>query len=88
MQFHPIVNSFDPFYAANYLGMKTNCCSKVVQKRAELTPADKIKILEEQRTSLVVKRMGIEKKIQQLEMREAGATREESMVGMERKRGE
>jgi hypothetical protein len=59
-----------------------------VNKRLEATPAEKIKLLEEQRANLLTKRHGIEKKIKQLEMRGAGATRAESMAGMERKRGE
>ena len=61
---------------------------QIAKQRFEATPAEKIKILEEQRVDLVVKRMGIEKKIRQLEMRGAGATRAESMQGQERKRGE
>jgi hypothetical protein len=35
---------------------------------------------------LVAKRIGLERKIHELEMRMNGATREESMQGMERKR--
>jgi hypothetical protein len=35
---------------------------------------------------LVAKRMGLEKKIRELEMRAKGATREESMQGQERRR--
>jgi hypothetical protein len=60
---------------------------QTARERVEATPADKIRMLEEQRVELVVKRMGIEKKIRQLEMRGAGATRAESMEGLERKRG-
>jgi hypothetical protein len=65
-----------------------NTFSQIVKERLEATPAEKIKLLEEQRVNLVAKRMGIEKKIKQLEMRGAGATRAESMAGQERKRGE
>jgi hypothetical protein len=59
-----------------------------MKERLEATPAEKIKLLEEQRVDLLTKRHGIERKIRQLEMRNAGATRAESMAGMERKRGE
>ncbi|EHL00999.1 hypothetical protein GLAREA_02373 [Glarea lozoyensis ATCC 20868] len=61
---------------------------KIMKERLEATPAEKIKLLEQQRIELLTKRHGIEKKIRQLEMRGAGATRAESMAGMERKRGE
>jgi hypothetical protein len=60
----------------------------MVKERLEATPAEKIKLLEEQKVGLLTKRHGIERKIKQLEMRGAGATRAESMAGMERKRGE
>ena len=59
---------------------------KVAKKRLEATTAEKIAQLEEQRGALVAKRMGLEKKIKELEMRANGATREESMVGQERRR--
>ena len=42
--------------------------------------------LEEQKGALIAKRLGLERKIGELEMRAKGATREESMVGRERKR--
>jgi len=35
---------------------------------------------------LIAKRLGLERKIEQLEMRANGATREESMAGRERRR--
>jgi hypothetical protein len=35
---------------------------------------------------LIAKKIGLEKKIHELEMRAQGATREESMVGRERRR--
>ena len=60
--------------------------TQVVQKQHEATPAEKIARLEEQRGALVAKRMGLERKIKELEMRASGATRAESMVGQERKR--
>jgi hypothetical protein len=60
--------------------------NQVVKKRREATPAEKIAQLEEQRGALVAKRLGLERKIRELEMRANGATREESMAGRERKR--
>jgi hypothetical protein len=60
-----------------------------LQKRKqvqEATPAAKIATLEEKRGEMVAKRMGLEKKLKELEMRAQGATREESMAGQERKR--
>jgi hypothetical protein len=59
---------------------------KVAKKRLEATPAEKIAQLVEQRGALVAKRMGLEKKIKELEMRANGATREESIVGQESRR--
>jgi len=59
---------------------------EVVEKRREATPAEKITQLEEQRGGLIAKRIGLEKKIQELEMRAQGASREESMAGRERRR--
>ncbi|KAH7336196.1 hypothetical protein BKA65DRAFT_402698 [Rhexocercosporidium sp. MPI-PUGE-AT-0058] len=50
------------------------------------TPGEKIAQLEEQRGALIAKRLGLEKKIRELEMRAGGATREESMQGQERRR--
>jgi hypothetical protein len=55
-------------------------------KRREATPAEKIAQLEGQRGGLVAKRLGLERKIKELEMRAQGATREESMQGQERRR--
>ncbi|TVY23808.1 hypothetical protein LHYA1_G006776 [Lachnellula hyalina] len=57
-----------------------------VQKRYEATPAEKIAQLEEQRGGLVAKRIGLEKKIQELELRAQGKTWAESREGKERKR--
>ncbi|KAH6668191.1 hypothetical protein B0J14DRAFT_566740 [Halenospora varia] len=54
----------------------------------EASPAQKIAQLEERRGELIAKRLGLEKKIRQVEMRANGATREQSMVGRERRRGE
>jgi len=59
---------------------------QVVQKQREATATEKIAILEEQRQGLMAKRYGLERKINELEMRANGATREESMAGQERKR--
>lgn len=60
--------------------------TQIRQKQREATPAEKIAQLEEQRGGLIAKRMGLEKKIRELEMRAQGATREESMQGRERRR--
>lgn len=57
-----------------------------VQRRREASPTEKIAQLEESRGALVAKRLGLEKKIHELEMRAQGATREESMAGQERRR--
>jgi hypothetical protein len=57
-----------------------------IQRRREATPTEKIAQLEESRGALIAKRLGLEKKIHELEMRAQGATREESMVGQERRR--
>jgi hypothetical protein len=57
----------------------------VVEKRKEATAAEQIAILEEARAGLVSKRMGIEKKLKEIEMRAQGATREESLRGQERR---
>jgi hypothetical protein len=59
---------------------------QAVQKRRQATPAEMIGQLETQRGVLLAKRIGLEKKIHELEMRKLGATREESKQGMERKR--
>jgi hypothetical protein len=52
----------------------------------EATVEQRIAILEEQRGALLAKRMGLEKKIEEVEMRARGATWEESKRGLERKR--
>ncbi|KAH6710917.1 hypothetical protein DL95DRAFT_452446 [Leptodontidium sp. 2 PMI_412] len=68
-------------------GLKTRSEVKQrVEKQREATPGEKIAQLEEQRGGLIAKRLGLEKKIRELEMRAAGATREESMQGQERRR--
>ncbi|KAL2069066.1 hypothetical protein VTL71DRAFT_15404 [Oculimacula yallundae] len=68
-------------------GLKTRSeVQKRVEKAREATPAEKIAQLEEQRGALVAKRLGLERKIKELEMRASGATREESMQGQERRR--
>jgi len=59
---------------------------KAVEKRHENTPTELIQQLETQRGALVAKRLGLEKKLHELEMRNQGATREESKKGLERKR--
>lgn len=68
-------------------GLKTKSeIKEKMKKHREATPEEKIAVLEERRGTLIAKRLGLEKKIQQLEMRAAGATREESMQGQERRR--
>lgn len=68
-------------------GLKTSSeIKQKVEKAREATPAEKIARLEETRGALVAKRLGLEKKIRELEMRANGATREESLAGQERKR--
>jgi len=59
--------------------------NEIVQKRREATPAEKIAQLEEQRGSLIAKRLGLERKIAELEARRNGATHAESKVGQERR---
>ncbi|KAI9732041.1 MAG: hypothetical protein M1818_007636 [Claussenomyces sp. TS43310] len=55
------------------------------QKQREATVDEKMAQLEERRGGLVAKRLGIERKIEELEARKNGATREESKVGRERR---
>jgi hypothetical protein len=59
---------------------------QATQKVRELTPEEKIAQLEEIRETFVTKQMGIQRKIDELERRRSGMTREESMQGRERKR--
>jgi hypothetical protein len=56
------------------------------QKRVEATPAEKIAVLEEQRGALVAKRIGLERKIREVEARAQGKSWGESREGQERKR--
>ncbi|KAF4632225.1 hypothetical protein G7Y89_g5908 [Cudoniella acicularis] len=53
---------------------------QVIQKAIEATPTEKIARLEEQRGELIAKRIGLENKIRQLDMRANGATREEILL--------
>ncbi|KAB8294745.1 hypothetical protein EYC80_006707 [Monilinia laxa] len=70
-------------------GLKTQGEHKQqVRKVREATLAERIAHLEEQRGVLVGKKMGLQKKIEEVDMRRNGATVEESTRGMERKRGE
>ncbi|KAF7853237.1 hypothetical protein EAF04_010739 [Stromatinia cepivora] len=70
-------------------GLKTQGEHKQqIRKIHEATLSERIAHLEEQRGVLVGKRMGLEKKIEEARMRRNGATVEESMRGMERRRGE
>ena len=59
---------------------------QAVERRRENTPTELIQQLETQRGALVAKRLGLEKKLHELEMRNQGATREESKKGLWRKR--
>lgn len=60
--------------------------NQAIEKTREAAPAELIAQLEVQRGGLIAKRLGLEKKLHELEMRNQGATREESKQGMERKR--
>ncbi|QSZ34632.1 hypothetical protein DSL72_007486 [Monilinia vaccinii-corymbosi] len=59
-----------------------------IHKIREATLAERIAHLEGQRGVLVGKKIGLQRKIDEVEMRRGGATREESTRGMERRRGE
>ncbi|KAM3078688.1 hypothetical protein ACMFMG_006554 [Clarireedia jacksonii] len=68
-------------------GLKTTQERKQeIQKAREATVEERIKHLEEQRGALMAKKIGLERKIQEVEMRARGATWEQSRQGMERKR--
>ncbi|KAH8597865.1 hypothetical protein B0O99DRAFT_507404 [Bisporella sp. PMI_857] len=68
-------------------GLKTRQeVQKESERRHEASPAEKIALLQENRGALVAKRIGLEKKIRELEMRGDGATREQSLAGQERRR--
>ncbi|TGO62055.1 hypothetical protein BOTNAR_0119g00190 [Botryotinia narcissicola] len=70
-------------------GLKTQGEQKQqIRKVREAPISERIAHLEEQRGVLVGKRMGLQKKIEESQMRRNGATVEESTRGMERKRGE
>ncbi|PQE24488.1 hypothetical protein CJF30_00009956 [Rutstroemia sp. NJR-2017a BBW] len=58
-----------------------------VEKSREASIEQRIAVLEEQRGSLVAKKLDLERKIKQVEMKAQGATWEESRQGVERKRG-
>lgn len=59
---------------------------KAVEKQHEATPAEIIAQLEIQRGALLAKQLNLEKKLHELEMRNSGATRDESIQGKERRR--
>jgi hypothetical protein len=65
---------------------RTDENNQEIEKRRQASPRELIAQLETQRGGLVAKRLGLEKKLRELEMRSRGATREESKEGMERKR--
>lgn len=67
-------------------GLKTKQeIKQVSQQRLQATPEEKIAQLQEQRGALIAKRIGLERKIQELDARKKGKSREESRVGMERR---
>jgi len=59
---------------------------QVAQKIREATPEEKVAQLEEIRATLVTKQRAIQRKIDEVERRRQGMTREESMMGQERRR--
>lgn len=68
-------------------GLKTT--SEVTAKKevvVEAAPVERIAVLEDRRSALVAVKMGLEKKIREVEARANGATRQESLEGRERKR--
>ena len=74
-----------PLYFPCLMTASTNKAQEI-QRRRKASPTEKIAQLEEARGALIAKRIGLENKIYQLEMRSNGATREESMIGQERRR--
>ncbi|MCJ1314882.1 hypothetical protein MMC15_000196 [Xylographa vitiligo] len=52
----------------------------------ESTPAERIAMLESTRGQLIAKKIGLERKIQELEKRRSGMSREEAGRGSERRR--
>lgn len=59
---------------------------KAVQKVHEISIDEKLAVLNEQRAALVTKRIGLQRKIDELEARRNGATRAESRAGLEQLR--
>jgi len=59
---------------------------QAVREHREATTAEKIALLEEQRSTLVGKRIGLERKLQEIDARVNGSTLADSKAGMERKR--
>ena len=60
--------------------------AQVKQQTREATAEEKLAMLDEKRSQLMSKKMGLERKLAELEARKAGATREESQEGRERRR--
>lgn len=78
----------EPWYGIE-LGADTRESKQVIQKQSQGEVnlfAEKIAQLEQTRSALVAKKNGLERKIAEIEARAKGATREESMRGMERRR--
>jgi len=68
-------------------GLKAKEEYKVIsQQRREATVDEKIAILNEQRSALIAKKLGLEKKIEQLDARKHGASYAQSTKGKERTR--
>ncbi|SLM33323.1 hypothetical protein LPUS_01788 [Lasallia pustulata] len=67
-------------------GLKTKQeIKREIKARREATPMAKIAQLEEARSGLVAKRLGLERKIAELEARQAGMTKSEAATGRERR---
>jgi len=60
--------------------------NSVATKRVEATVAERVALLEEQKGALLAKKIGLERKLAEIQARDKGATWEESRVGRERKR--
>lgn len=58
----------------------------MTEQRREATTEEKLEILDEKRAQLMTKKMGLERKLAEVEARKRGMSREESTKGLERKR--
>ncbi|KAI9849751.1 MAG: hypothetical protein M1830_007097 [Pleopsidium flavum] len=67
-------------------GLKTQQeIKKEIKARREATPAARISALQESRGALIARRIGLERKIAELEARQGGMSRPEAAVGKERR---